>query len=160
MRAVAATVAALIVLSGTTEAAEPETTRVCVARIEPGPGEGNFIYTVRVSGRISKEYGGLAVVALDATDAGWFQLGTGIARAKGDIEKSRRFGVLNVSAYPLDLYVVGMDTDGYDTAATDARNGKFYTKAEVLKMAVSAPCTVKLDDQDAEPYATQSCQCP
>lgn len=122
--------------------------RLCLQTRKVGysNGLGNFLFSGRIWGDDPASHAGYWVVARDETGASWAQAGAGVRGDDGNI----RFGVSNISAYPLEFFVLRMATnDEYESMRIEARKQEPLGTALVLRTTLpvspSGMCTFDLD---------------
>lgn len=134
-------------------------------KLQDHRGVGNFAFTARVFGSTDESAKGYFIVAIEPSGAGWIQANTGIQPVPGKFDQAVRFGVSNVSAYPLRFVVLQADVSAsfnYAELARKARGLIFLdmdsssTKARVVTSR--GKCVVDLEN--GTPRVPKDCACP
>lgn len=161
-----AIVLALCVSPFTLNAQTTAAFHVCLLTPTAGPmlnGYPTYTFSARIQGSPIAGDDGYWLVAMDRSGATWPQGGGGISEPDGPVDVEVRFGVSNISSYPLDFAIMRTGGDKefkHSRVRARSTSGEYYENREVLSRLVSPAdgCHVTLGDDEVPNLGT--CACP
>jgi hypothetical protein len=134
-------------------------------KLQDHRGVGNFAFTGKIYGSANDAAKGYFIVAHDTSGAGWIQANTGLQPGPGKFNQTVRFGVSNVSAYPLRFSVIQGDATGafsYAELERYARTGIHLDmdSSSVKGRIVTHPRRCVVDLENGRPRVIATCACP
>jgi hypothetical protein len=138
--------------------------KFCLEPPEQLPDIGDYRsykYVAHVSGSAAANADGYWLIAVDSTHAAWAQVGGSFRDGGGNISERLKFGVSNVSSYPLQFVLISTGGNlSYDEVKERARDGTYLSEGDVASRAVSDMDACLVDLKNDVPVIPKACACP